>query len=95
VSDDRLEQDLAVVENIGEPCDRAVDPDSFQGTALLPRVPYHVVAVDREQVEGDERERDRPVAVQHALAEQRPMRSALLVESGKLAIEHEPGRQRT
>ena len=50
--------------------------------------------VKAQQVERDERLGNRAVAVEHALAEQRPMRRALVVEGDELAVEDEPAWKR-
>ena len=50
--DDRVEENLAVVEHVGEPGATAFAPDAKQCPPLAPRVACHVVTVDAEQVEG-------------------------------------------
>ena len=50
------------------------------------------MAVDAEQIERDERERDRGVPVQHAFDDEWPVGRAGVVEGDQLAVEHKAGR---
>jgi hypothetical protein len=48
------------------------------------------VPVDAENVERDECDSDRAIAVEDALADERPVWWALVVESDEFAVENEP-----
>ncbi len=56
---------------------------------LLAMASRRLTAVDCEQVERDETDTDRAVAVEHPLAEKRPVRCSAFVERDEFAVEHE------
>ena len=83
---DSIEERVAVVEHVGHAHARPLEAELLEESApLSPRVAHDVVAVDPEDVKGGERHRDRAVAVEHAVAEQRPVRRAGRVEGDELS----------
>ena len=67
--DNRVVENLAVLEHVRQAGDPAVDPEFFeQGSTLVPRVRHHGVAVNSEQVERDERHGNRAVGYLESIA---------------------------
>jgi len=62
------------------------------GTALLKGCVHHVLAVDPQHVERDERDRDGRIAIQHARAYVREVGIAVSPRH-EFAVEHQPGRK--